>query len=205
MAKKCTTLSKNQKHFAEEWLIHGNASLAYRTAYPNAKKSYGVSGHHLLKNPKVSAYIERRQAKMAAELEITPEKTLRAYARRAYFDPKRLLDPETGNLIPLHRLPKNVAAAVTEIHVKQLRTQIDEDGNETRSELVRVKWDNGDSSREALSKFLGLFEKDNDQKKPNIEIYNQVRAEVEREMVEAAFEKAEQQATDRDPDTPDLS
>jgi phage terminase small subunit len=201
--KACTKLSKNQKHFAEEWLIHGNASLAYRTAYPNGKKSAHVSGHHLLRNPKVSAYIERRKAQMAAELEITPEKTLRAYAQRAYFNPKRLIDPETGNFIPLHRLPDNVAAAVTEIHVKQLRTIVDDAGNEIQSELVRVKWDNGDSARDALAKFEGLFEKDNDQKKPNIEIYNQVRAEVEKELVAETFEKTEQQATDRD--TPDLT
>lgn len=60
--------------------------------------------------------------------------------------------------------------------------------------------------RQALEmalKIKGMFEKDNDQKKPNIEIYNQVRAEVEKELVAETFEKTEQQATDRD--TPDLT
>jgi phage terminase small subunit len=188
MAKNCKKLTDNQKKFAEEYLIHGNRSLAYRTAYPNAKKSFGVSGHHLLKNPKVSAYIEKRKAAMAAKLEITPEKTLRAYARRAYFDPRQLFDPETGDIIPLHRLPRDVAAGVTKIKVKRLKTRM-EDGEEgpviIEPEIIEITWDTGDSSRDAISKYQGLFEKDNAQR-------GQVDQEARQEFMKDLFQTISQ-------------
>lgn len=209
MAKK---LTENMLRFCEEWLIHGNGTLAYKTAYPNVKKdsSAAVNASKLLRTTKVSAYLKKRKAEIAAKLEITPERTLRAFARRAYFDPKQLLDPETGNTIPLHRLPRDVAAAVTKIKIKQLKPitrKNEETGEEILVEqsLIELEWDKGDSARDALAKFQGLFEKDNNQKQNNVEIYNQVRAEVEKEMVEETFEKIEQQNKDRNPDVPDLT
>jgi phage terminase small subunit len=188
MAKVCKKLTDQQWKFAEEWLIHGNGTLAVKTAYPDKFKTDGSAAAHasrLLKSVKVSAYIEKRRTQMAAKFEITPERTLRAYARRAYFDPRKLLDPETGNLIPLHRLPRDVAAAVTEIHVKHLRTKTDEEGNEIQSELVRVKWDNGDSARDAISKYIGLYEKDNAQR-------GQVDQEARQEFMKDLFQTISQ-------------
>ena len=106
---------------------------------------------------------------MAAKLKITPERVLRSYARRAFFDPKQLVDPETGKLIPLHRLPRDVAAGITKIKVRSLKPKKvvdDETGEESEVEqnIIEVEWDKGDAAREALSKVLGLYEKDNEQK-----------------------------------------
>ena len=169
-------LTDNQLKFCEEYLIHGNGTLAYKTAYPNVKKDSSAAScaHKLLRKAEILAYLEKRKAEIAAKLEITPEKTLRAYAERAYFDPRGLVDPETGLLIPLHRLPKHVAVGVTEIKVRRMKTKtrkVDvgeddpEDGIETTEEsILTVKWDSGDSSRDALAKYQGLFEKDNEQR-----------------------------------------
>ena len=209
-------LTDNQIKFCEEYLVHGNGSRAYKTAYPHVKKdsSARTNASKLLTKANIQAYLDKRKAEIAAKLEITPERTLRSYARRAYFDPRQLAD-ENGNLIPLHRLNRNVAAAVTEIRIRQLKTKtqkitIKEDGNQedgietVKNSVISVKWDNGDSSREAISKFLGLFKEDNEQNKPHIKIYNQVRAEIEKELVEETFQKITKQQKERDPNVPGL-
>lgn len=170
MAEK--ELTQNMVRFCEEWLIHGNGTLAYKTAYPNVKKdsSAGVNASKLLKTAKIKSYLDARKAEIAAKLEITPEKTLRAYAERAYFDPRQLVDPETGRLIPLHRLPEHVAACVTKIKARQLKpvTRENEETGEPEfleQSIIEVEWDKGDSSRDALAKFQGLFEADNVQRR----------------------------------------
>lgn len=205
-------LTENQHKFCEQFLVHGNATRAYLDSYPHVKKYHtaGVSAHHLLKNPKISAFLKKRKAEIAEKLKVTPERTLRAFARRAYFDPRQLLDPETGQLIPLHRLPRDVAATVTKIKVRQLKP-VTRKNNETGEEdelleqsIIEVEWDKGDSSRDALAKFQGLFEADNAQRQASVEIYNQVRAEIEKEIVEETFEKIAQQNKSRNLDIPDL-
>ena len=156
-------LSQNQFLFCEEHLIHGNGTRAYKTAYPSVKKdsTAAAAATRLLKKVKISAYLEKRKAEIAARLDITKERTLRAYARRAYFDPRQLVD-EVGKLIPLHRLPRDVAAAVTKIKVRQIKPLKDQ-GDDSIERIIEVEWDKGDSSREAISKYLGLFEEDNKQ------------------------------------------
>lgn len=205
-------LTDNQIKFCEEYLIHGNGTLAYKTAYPAVVKdsTAAAAAARLLRNVNIQAQLDKRKAEIAAKLEITPEKTLKAYAERAYFDPRQLVDPETGCLIPLHRLPQHVAAGVTKIKARQLKP-VARENNETgdteflEQSIIEVEWDKGDSSRDALAKFQGLFGEDNKQKQANVEVYNQVRAEIEKEMVEDTFEKIAQQNKDKDPDVPDLT
>lgn len=206
MAKK--QLTDNMIKFCEDYLIRGVGSLAYKTAYVNCKKdsTARTNASKLLTKTNIQAYLDKRKAEIAKKLEITPERTLRAYAERAYFDPRQLVDPETGFLIPLHRLPQHVAAGVTKIKTRQLKPVAKENEEELLEQsIIEVEWDKGDSSRDALAKFQGLFEADNAQKQTNVEVYNQVRAEIEREMVEETFEKIAQQNRDKDPDVPDLT
>lgn len=91
--------------------------------------------------------------------------------------------------------------------LKPLKLKDDETGEDKILEqsIIEVEWDKGDSSRDALAKFLGLFEADNKQRQTNVEVYNQIRAEIEKEMVEEAFKNIAQQNKDRDPDVPDLT
>lgn len=58
------SLNEKQKLFAELYIsdkdCFGNATKAYRTAYnltPSQFNAAGVSAHHLLRNPKIKAYI----------------------------------------------------------------------------------------------------------------------------------------------------
>lgn len=55
-------LTIKQKRFADEYIISGNATEAYKVAgYKcNTDLIAGVEGHKLLKNPKIRAYIDNR-------------------------------------------------------------------------------------------------------------------------------------------------
>lgn len=172
MAKthKDKTLTDQQVQFCEEYLIHGIGSLAYKTVYANAKKDKTIRAcaSAALAKPNIKAYLEKRRAEMAAKLEITPEKVLAAHARRAFFDPRQLLDPETGKLIPMHRLPRDVAASITKLKVRSLKPKkVVDDATweeiELEQSIIEVEWDKGDNAREALSKVLGLYKEDHKQ------------------------------------------
>lgn len=54
-------LTPKQKAFADEYLICGNATEAYRKAGYKNYKSAGVEASKTLNNPKISAYIAERQ------------------------------------------------------------------------------------------------------------------------------------------------
>ena len=62
-------MTEKQKVFADEYLIDMNATRAYRVAYPNIKtdETAAVNGSRLLRNAKVSEYIEKRIEEMQSE------------------------------------------------------------------------------------------------------------------------------------------
>ncbi len=77
-------ITDNQLKFCEEYLLYCNGTRAYKTVYPNVKKesSAASAAYKLIRKAQISEYLEKRKAEMAAKLEITPERTLRSYARR---------------------------------------------------------------------------------------------------------------------------
>lgn len=63
-------LTIKQKRFADEYLISGNATDAYKKAgYRYSSDSMAsVEGHKLLRNPKVSEYINKRMEQLDDEM-----------------------------------------------------------------------------------------------------------------------------------------
>lgn len=55
-------LTQNQRRFADEYIISGNATDAYKKAYPNVTKdsTANTNSSRLLRNAKVSAYVAER-------------------------------------------------------------------------------------------------------------------------------------------------
>lgn len=62
-------MTEKQKIFADEYIIDLNATRAYKVAYPNVKKNSvaSASGARLLRNVKVSEYIEEQLEKLKSE------------------------------------------------------------------------------------------------------------------------------------------
>lgn len=59
-------LSVKQKRFADEYIISGNATEAYKKAGYSASSDRvaGVEGHKLLRNPKIQTYLKERQKEL---------------------------------------------------------------------------------------------------------------------------------------------
>lgn len=58
-----------QKRFADEYIISGNATEAYKKAgyRVSSDRVAGVEGHKLLKNPKIKSYIDERLKQLDSE------------------------------------------------------------------------------------------------------------------------------------------
>ena len=61
-----------QKRFADEYIISGNATEAYKKAgySVSSDRVAGVEGHKLLKNPKIKSYIDERLRILMSEQKI---------------------------------------------------------------------------------------------------------------------------------------
>jgi len=79
----------------------------------------------------------------------------------AFYDPRDLVDPATGEILPLQRLPEHMARAI--VSLKVIKTQSLKDPDLVRTEY-RYKFADKGKALERLSKYLGLYEKDNQQK-----------------------------------------
>jgi phage terminase small subunit len=150
-------LTEKQQRFADEYLIDLNATAAYKRAgYAADGNSAEVSASKLLRNPKVAAYIAARQKKLQDKLEITQERVLQEYAKLAFLDPRKFYD-ENGNLIPVHQLPADVAAALAGMEIVTARTGKDAEGNPEYEDVKKIKFIDKKGALDSLSRTLGLF------------------------------------------------
>jgi phage terminase small subunit len=164
-------LNPKQARFVKEYLIDLNATqAAIRAGY--SKKTAVVQGSRLLSYAKIKDAVRQGQKRLSEKLEITQEKILSEYAKIAFFDPLTLFD-EQGHLLDIKDVPKNSRAAIGSLdHSTQTNRKSDD---ETEYELIKkIKlWDKT-KALEALSKHLGLFEKDNIQKNQLFDVINKL-------------------------------
>jgi phage terminase small subunit len=154
MSKK-PALNDKQRAFVREYRVDRNATQAAVRAGYSAKTAKQI-GSRLLTNVDIAREIERAEAKAAAKVELTVERTLQEIARIAFQDPRKLYR-EDGSQRPIHELDDDTAAAVASV----------EYGAEGAR---RVKtWDKNAALEKAM-KHLGLFERDNMQQRDDIKV-----------------------------------
>ncbi|MHB8871248.1 MAG: terminase small subunit [Candidatus Doudnabacteria bacterium] len=134
------------ERFCNEYVIHYNEEKAAQEAgWPiwNA----AMFGRRLLTIPRVKREIENRQKKITKKLQITQERVLTEIASIAYCNLQDYYDEE-GVLKPIHKLTREQAAAIQDI-------VYDRKGNPKNYRLIQKNY-----GLDALSKNLGLFDKD---------------------------------------------
>ena len=79
-------MTDKQRRFADEYLIDLNATRAYRAAYPSVKKdaTAAQAASRMLRNVKVSEYIQERQQARQDRTEITQDMVLQEIAAIAF-------------------------------------------------------------------------------------------------------------------------
>jgi phage terminase small subunit len=144
--------------FAREFVANdGHATNAALAAGYSEKTAYS-QGSRLSKNAEVLSMIAVYREKMAKKANLTVERTLQEVARIGYFDPRKLYD-DKGNLIPVHLLDDDTAAAIASVE----RDEIGTAGNVIGYTTKVKHWDKNSALDKAM-KHLGLYERDNAQR-----------------------------------------
>ena len=109
-------MSPRQQLFVASYCKLRNLTAA-AIAAGYSEKGASVQGSRLLKNPNVAAAIAAHDAvsekKSAAKAENLAEKVLSELSTLAFSNMADLFDPETGQMLPIHKLPREVAATLT--------------------------------------------------------------------------------------------
>src|SRR5690349_3808788 len=121
-------LSEKAACFVQEYLLDLNATqAAIRAGYSEAT-AYS-QGQRLLKHVEVKKAIAAAKKERAERMAIKQDRVLAELARVAFFDMRRLYDAK-GNLIPVHELDTDTAAALAGLDVIEQQTvEVDADGN----------------------------------------------------------------------------
>lgn len=111
----------------------------------------------ILKRKAVREVVEAKRAELAERFAVTLPNVLQELAAIAHFDLAECYDPDTGEALPPHRLPRHVSRALSRVEVVE---RTGPDGTVTRASRYtphdKVK------ALDALGKHLGLYQADHD-------------------------------------------
>lgn len=165
------TLSPKHKRFIAEYMIDQNGTqAAIRAGY--SKRTAVVQASRLLTKANIAREIEKRRANISNKLEVTQERVIAEYARIAFFDPRKLYD-ENGNLKPVTDLDEDTAAVLQSIDQNTLRTRTNSDGEVETEGIDKLRLHSKINALDSLSRHLGLFERDNQQREIVVNVVNQ--------------------------------
>ena len=102
-------LTPKQKAFVSEYLIDLNATqAAIRAGY--SPKTANEQGARLLANVSIAQTIQKAMQDREQRTEITQDRVLQEYARLAFYDPRKLFQPD-GTPKPIEALDDDAAHA----------------------------------------------------------------------------------------------
>lgn len=154
-------LTELQREFCHQYTVDYNGrQAAIRAGY--SEKGADVQASNLLGMIKVQNYLKTLQCKLQNKTEITAERVLKEFSRIAFFDVRKLYD-DNGQLKQLSELDEDIARAISGIEVNEIFIEHQHVGN-----TKKIKLSNKIAALESLAKHLGLFQLDNESKRPTI-------------------------------------
>lgn len=161
-------IAAREHAFIEAYLSNGNnATQAAKTA-GYSEKSAHVYGCNLLKKANVAKIISERQSELASKYKLTTEDVLAELAKIVRADLRNLFD-ENGALLPPGQWPDEVAGSVASVEVFEEFAGRGEDRESVGFTKKLKLWDKNSALEKAM-KMLGMFQKDNEQSKPEIKV-----------------------------------
>ena len=143
-------LTDKEEDFCQQYTIDKNATKAAERA-KYSKRSAASIGCENLTKPKIRKRIKELLAQTHEDLDISRERIIREYGRIAFHDTRKLYDDD-GNLIPIHELDDDTAAAIGGVEVQ---TIMGENGTSTKTHKIKVIDKKG--ALDSLSKTEGMF------------------------------------------------
>lgn len=154
-------LNPKQKRFCEEYVVDLNATQAAIRAGYSKKTAYSI-GDRLLKDVEVKKCIRKLQKKLSEATQITAEKVILELWRIGSSNIQDMI-VEDNAIKDLSKIDRAKAAAISSIKVTERHT---ETGSQTTTEF---KLYDKPAALNMLGKHLGIFERDNEQKKSEVE------------------------------------
>lgn len=161
-------LTPKQEAFCQAYVRLGDKSAAYREAYDTSKmapETVNNSAYKLFDNGEITARIEALQQDIKRRNDVTIDEVVKTLALMLRFDISQLYD-ENGRMKNIHDIPLEARLMIQELNTEELYSG----GRE--KELIgfgkKVKTYSKTDAIEKLMKHLGGYDKDNEQKKPQI-------------------------------------
>ena len=162
-------LTIKQERFVQEYLLSGNATEAYKQAYPVTKNwkstSIGQQGNKSLKNPKIATRINQLREDMAERAQIDQDRLTREYARLAFLDFAIFFSKE-GQLLPVHEMGADARASLAGIEAIMVGAGDD------INYIKKIKTYDKLKALNDLAKHLGFFKEDNEQGLPEVVLHD---------------------------------
>ena len=142
-------LTAKQKVFVQEYLVDLNATqAAIRAGY--SQRTAGWIGPQLLGKTHIAEAVQGAMAKREERTEITQDRVLKEYAKLAFLDPRRFYN-EDGQLLQVHELPEDVAAALSSMEV------VTERAGELELAVRKIKFSDKKAALDSIARHLGMF------------------------------------------------
>lgn len=161
-------LTKKQESFAQAVISESSGAAAYRKVYNAAEmddKTVWEAASRLLRNDKVAARVTELRRAVMDKAVTDQAQVLDETARIALADIAEAFDPVTGDMLPIHLMPKHIRAAISSVKITEKRERDPDDPQRLLTYAVKeIKFWDKNSAAERMMKFFGAFEKDNKQK-----------------------------------------
>ena len=148
---KESPLNDREELFCVEYCKDFNGSRS-AIAEGYSEKSAGELASRLLRKVNIQTRIKEIKDAQFKKVGIDGEKVLERLDHIGDVDPAETIDPDTGALLPLHKMPVHVRKAISSMKVFEKF-----DGDIKIGEIVEVKFWNKVQSNELLGKHKKLF------------------------------------------------
>lgn len=163
-----------EQKFVNEYLVDPNGVRAYRRAIKN-NVSYEVARSEsckMLTRPNVRNEITAAMNAVTKYAKMKAAKVVQGLVKVAMADPLDFIDRDSGNLLPLDKVPPRSRLAVKKIKCKVVSRKLekftdaagDEQIAEVTTEIAEIELSDRVAALDKLMKHLGQYQKDNAQK-----------------------------------------
>ena len=147
-------LTIKQELFIAEYMKDFNASKAAQRAGYSKKTAHVIGPENLLK-PVIKSRIEEKKKALVKKIDISAEAVLQEIGKIAMANSQDYFD-EAGELIFIHELTREQAAAISDIEMEQTINAL----GEVTTKRKHKRW-NKDKSLDMLAKYHNLYSGEN--------------------------------------------
>jgi phage terminase small subunit len=155
MSRKSTDLSLKEEVFCREYVKDENGTRAAKEAGYSAHTAH-VTASKLLKKPKIQAELSNLREKLLSKLEISAEKVLYGLAELAFFDPRKMFNPD-GSMKKITDMDDSTVHALAGMDVEKLFKHFGKGQAEEVGTITKVRLADRGLNLERLGRHFKLF------------------------------------------------